>query len=1086
MLALTLTILVVLVGSWDASAYKEVSWDEFQPIASRRQMPVWDDDIQPTWEKPQLAPSHNQAPWGDPEPLPHTRRHRQHRHALPYDHHHGEIVDNPLVPLPECPTGCVLKVLNIHEVRSTFQDLLDESDTSVVFFKLHFPGQNISVMDQPDYKDHNFRASEWVWASEKVGLKLLGLPLDADVLSLYILDAQKKQIDLYLSTIPEDCLLLQSPSCRLLSVRKLLILNVTYTERHKHKRNFVCTRAVQTRSNRSGPTSALYEFVYHCCDTAEFHSGDHKCRNYTTHKQEISGLLVVINIIALLFTLFSPIIIMKIKMVLKYDNVTKFFRASLKHGITGQRNYVIRISSRQLINLSDPKPFSVPRFLFRTIFHCYGEGRCCIHWWGEWSHQPTACQKDSPCQKCWYCFFRISAVTILYPFIIYLGIILYAPKLALYASIIEFANTLDKPGAVDLHVNLLGWSLLPMYSPLLSVWLLFSFAAFVYTVLLLSWPNNPLERCLLQIPPDTKRSYEQPAMLYAHMTRNYKKVAHKLAYGDYPTKRHFFRIKWIPWGVRRTLKFILRLLMQIPVINLCFSLSVFDAKVFKIKKDQTDSSNPSDPDETKRKVELTRPTCQTVCKVICSLFIWSGFVFVLAGYCTMVFVMTEFLLNMVFFTFLGAILNASTVLPWILFTAVVIFYINDTLAMINREHRDILKLIDENSPRISAVEDTEDVFRDRNIQILRTHNLGAVKFIDGDNTEYVSKELYYNVCTDLKCGWTRSMRRILCRMTCVVLFVLFLFLSSTVLGSLTGSRILVTLTALLASLIPKIMEMYRDSRPEKRNAKRSLWAKIMPDILDRHIRVDRTQCLDQAEEDLSTYDVRPVGSLDMDIPRMQASRSLHLWKFPWIVSADQQTQSHESFIIALANKLAAAAFLSKLVTRAYSPELEDEVVLRQWCLLVENCILEGSATASSINGAPVDSIRLFPRDVQPLVSPFNTGSTVDAVVDAINRELYGPYTRGVLVTIGNTTLAMCKMDNTIFAFNSSCHGDQVTDLFGAVLIATEFNTQNLQTTIKFIVDPYAPDAVPVYSIVPIEGFVFRSAEIMQYDLPIEL
>ncbi len=977
----------------------------------------------------------------------------------------------------------MLQVLNMHDVRAAFQDLLEEPDTSLVFFKLHFPGQNLTIMDDRPYMGNYFRASEWVWASERIGRKLLSLPLDADVLSLYILDAQRKRINLYVSPIPADCLLMQSPSCRLLSVRRLLLLNITYVEQHKHRRDFVCTRTVNTSVHESSE-EVVSEYMYHCCDTAEFRSGDQTCRTHAVYQKEVSGVLVVINIIALLFTLFSPIIFVKVKMLLKFDNVTKFFRASLKHGITGQRNYVIRISSRQLINLSDPKPFSVPRFLFRLIFHCYGEGRCCIHWWGEWSHQPSVCHKESQCQKCWFCFFRISAVTVVYPVILYIAILLYAPRLALYASIIEFANTLNDEAPIDLHLNLLGWSLLPMYSPALSVWILFSFVAFVYTVLLLSWANNPLERCLLQLPKDAKRAYEQPAMLYAHMTRNYKQVIHKMAYGDFPTKRHFFRVKWIPWGVRRVLHFARRVLLQIPVINICFSLSVFDSKVFRLKAEKGEETH--DPDETKERPEWRSPAGRTVCKAFCSFIIWCGFAFVLAGYCTMVFVMTEFLLNVIFFTFLGAILNASTVLPWIACVGVIVFYANDTLSMINREHRDILKLIDENSPRISAVEDTEDVFRDRNIQILRTHNLGAVKFIDGDNTEYVSKELYYNVCTDLKCGWTRSVRRILYRMTCVVLFVLLLFLSASIVGSLTGSGSMVTFLAIVLSLVPKMVETYRDSKPEKREAKRALWAKIMPDILDRHIRVDRTQCIDPAEEDLSTYDVRPVGSLDMDIPRMQMSHGLHLWKFPWIVSADQQTQSHESFIIALANKLAAAAFLSKLVTRAYSPDLEDEGVLRLWCLLVENCILEGSATASSINGVPVESIRLFPRDVQPLVSPFNTGSTVDAVVDSINRELYGPFTKGVLVTISNTTLAICKMDNTIFAFNSSCHGDQVTDLFGAVLIATEFNTQNLQSTIKFIVDPYAPDAVPVYSIVPIEGFVFRSAEIMQYDLPMEL
>ena len=130
----------------------------------------------------------------------------------------------------------------------------------------------------------------------------------------------------------------------------------------------------------------------------------------------------------------------------------------------------------------------------------------------------------------------------------------------------------------------------------------------------------------------------------------------------------------------------------------------------------------------------------------------------------------------------------------------------------------------------------------------------------------------------------------------------------------------------------------------------------------------------------------------------------------------------------------------------------------------------------------MESIRLFPKDVQPLIAPFSTGTTIDSVVDNINRELYGPFTKGVLVTVSNTSFALVKLEHTIFAFNSACHGDQVTDLFGAVLIATDFNTQNLQSIIKYIVDPYAPDSVPVYSVVPIEGFVFRSAHLIQEDV----
>ena len=68
-------------------------------------------------------------------------------------------------------------------------------------------------------------------------------------------------------------------------------------------------------------------------------------------------VLWLIDVLAALVTMFSPVLALRAKMALRFDASTKFFRASLKHGITGQRNYVIRISSRQLINLADPRPF---------------------------------------------------------------------------------------------------------------------------------------------------------------------------------------------------------------------------------------------------------------------------------------------------------------------------------------------------------------------------------------------------------------------------------------------------------------------------------------------------------------------------------------------------------------------------------------------------------------------------------------------------------------------------------------------------------------------------------------------------------
>ncbi len=915
---------------------------------------------------------------------------------------------------------------------------------------------------------NSFRGTEWVWASGSFGRRLLGLPLDANILSLYILDSNRKQISLDITMEPRRCLVLFTPECRLFAVRNIIIANVTHVERHRHRRDFVCHRVINSTGN-----SALARLLYRCCDTTEFRSGETACNVYTAYGDEISSVLILIYVISAIITVWSPVFIMKIKISLKYDYVTKFFRASLKHGITGQRNYVIRIASRQLINLSDTKPFSIPRFLFRAIFHCYGEGRCCIHWWNEWRHQPVLCRKESWCRRCWLLFWRYFAVGVLYPAVVYLAVALYIPSLDYISSLLtHIEDNLPDLGPFHLNINLLGLALLPAHHPYIALWMLFAFVAFVYIVLLLSLPNNPLERCLLQY--EGKRQYEQPQLLYSGMSRGYQAILQRLAYGDFATKRHFFRIPWIPWGVRRTFHFLGRTVCQIPIFNVCFSLLVFDSQMFRLRH-RRDSE---DYDESEDDMPCKRPSCAALCKWLLTMFVWVGFVFILSGYCTAMFVMVELVLNVMFFTLLGTVLHAHSVVPWLGFVAAVLFYTNDTLAIINKEHCEILKLIDENSPRISAVEDGEEVFRDGTIQILKTHNLGAVKFIDGDNTEYVSKELYYNVCADLKCGWNRSLRRIALRMSIILLFLLFVFLSLSALGALLGSGLLVTAVAVLASATPKLLEMYLASRYKKPPV-RTLWAKVMPDILDRHIRVDRSLCLDPHEEDLTTYDVRPVGLLELEIPRVQRVRALRLWKFPWVVSADQQTQSSETFIVALANKLAAASFLSKLVTRVYSPNLHEEMVLRQWALLVENCILEGSATASSINGVPVESVRLFPRDVQPLVSSFHTGNTIDSVVDNINRELYGRFTKGILVTIGNTSVALCNLDNIIFAFNSSCHGDQVTDLFGAVLVAADFNTQNIQSVIKYLVDPYSPDSVPVYTMVPVEGFVFKSPEILE-------
>jgi len=1020
---------------------------------------------------------------------------------------------NPPRSVTECPTTCQLNVVDLADIRSSFLDAVDDDGAKLVRFKVQLVDHVLPVLETYPYMDNSYRASEWVWASERHGRRLLALPLDADVLSMYALTHDRKYIELHVESSPVNCLVGLSPECRLNAVRRLLILNVTRSDRHTSQRDFLCHYVINATTsaaegyNRlfrlgldaSSFSSSYSRLVYRCCETADFRSGDDvTCRLYVgAARDDIRPVLVIIDVLAIIVTLFSPVIVLRIKMALRFDATTKFFRASLKHGITGQRNYVIRISSRQLINLGDRQPFSIPRTVFRLICHGYGEGRCCIHWWSAWEHQPTGCQHRSCCRRCWLGLARTVGVLFAYPVILYIAVGLYLPRLPVYHDLVKHTRDSETYGPISLDVNLIGAALTPPYDLGVSVWLLFSFCAFMYSMVVLSSPNNPLERCLLRY--DGKRPAEQPGVLYDRMTRGYKSMLHRLAYGEYPTKRHFFRIPWVPWGVRRVVKFVVRTLSLIPVVHVCFTTFMFDAKIFDAESvEQRRQQHADDLDEATDPIPRPKmPSARLAGRWCLVTVVWFGFALMLGGYCTAVFLMVEFALNVVLFLTLAVVLNSSTLLPWMAATGLIAFYINDSLSKINEEHRHVLRLIDENSPRISAVEEPEigaprgggggggsTTSSATAAQTLRTHNLGAVKFIDSDNTEYVSKELYYNVCTDLKCGWSNTIRRLAVRTAMIVAYIVFLFSSlSTVDTFVVGSEWIIIILGCIGGLAPKLASTYaavRSHHPE--TDRRAIWSRVIPDVLDRHIRVDRTGCLDDAEQVLSTYDVRPIGLVEMELPRVSVYRTLRLWKFPWIVSGDQQTPSHDPVVIALGNKLAAATFLGRAVTRQYPPELHrDPSALRQWCLLVESSILEAATTAGTVNGAPLDSVPLFSRDVLPLVVTVDAGTTIDSVVDCINREFYTPYTRGVLVTIANTPVAVYKLDGQILVFNSSCHGDQVTDLFGAVLVTADFNTQNLQAAVKYVIDPYRPDAVPVYTVIPVEAYVFRSPEILEVE-----
>ena len=103
------------------------------------------------------------------------------------------------------------------------------------------------------------------------------------------------------------------------------------------------------------------------------------------------------------------------------------------------------------------------------------------------------------------------------------------------------------------------------------------------------------------------------------------------------------------------------------------------------------------------------------------------------------------------------------------------------------------------------------------------------------------------------------------------------------------------------------------------------------------------------------------------------------------------------------------------------------------------------------------------------MSSFEAGNTIDSVVDSVNRELYAPYARGVLVTIANTSLAVYKLDAQIIAFSAAAHADQVRSVAVPTAdiprwILAKFHYTDTDT------DPHGPDGVsPQKSPCPCSG-----------------
>ena len=149
----------------------------------------------------------------------------------------------------QCVPPCQLTVRHLHNIQHQFQDAVYENAAHMITFKINFLDSNRSLLETYPYMGNSFRASEWVWIRGRIGRYLLGLPLDADALSLYVLPLSRRRFTLDVVSSPPQCFARLTSKCRLKVIQELLINNITSLP---HKRSsddehsYVCHRILPT------------------------------------------------------------------------------------------------------------------------------------------------------------------------------------------------------------------------------------------------------------------------------------------------------------------------------------------------------------------------------------------------------------------------------------------------------------------------------------------------------------------------------------------------------------------------------------------------------------------------------------------------------------------------------------------------------------------------------------------------------------------------------------------------------------------------------------------------------------------------
>ena len=333
------------------------------------------------------------------------------------------------------------------------------------------------------------------------------------------------------------------------------------------------------------------------------------------------------------------------------------------------------------------------------------------------------------------------------------------------------------------------------------------------------------------------------------------------------------------------------------------------------------------------------------------------------------------------------------------------------------------------------------------MQILKAHNLGAVKFIDSDNGEFVSKELYYGVARSLGYSWSYIGRRLLTICSILTLYCLAVLFAVTAFGeagpNVAATPIFIGTAVLLAlpALLCRASYWRASGRASGRGDQvEGAWSLRMADVLDSLVRYDRdSQAITECERELTTYDVRPVGSTEYERPRIlyvttSVSTRLDMWVYSPTVSVqrayDGVTRQSDAGV-ALAVKMAAGWFATRsanLPTPATTDQRDPEVA--KWTELVEASVLNGVKKAAQFTDLPNDTLQWFHGGQSDtargtgMVRKVTCGDSLVGITDSVYAALSRPRMPAkqtsdvLLVTVGNSSIAVVRYDDVLRDDNS--------------------------------------------------------------------